>query len=158
MTFHLYCANHVTILNLGKPPETCYYHMQYYIDRKDLLQCSSYGPLNLLFIDSKILPSILTGRVQKYVKTLIKPNQTGFISGYQGINNVRRALNLQLMMTRAIQLSMLLSLDAERSSTANWMFLEYTVLLSKLALLRHSEKWLNFIYKKPQSNVRVNRL
>lgn len=84
-------------------------------DGKDPPQCSSCQPLNLLCIDYKVLTSISAARVQKYIKTLIKPDQTGFISGHQGINNVRRALNLQLMMTRYIQLSMLHGLDAEKN-------------------------------------------
>lgn len=75
------------------------------------------SPISLLCVDYKILTSILVTRVQKHIKTLIKPDQTGFISGRQGINNVRRTLNFQLIMAQDKEPSMLLSLDAEKVLT-----------------------------------------
>lgn len=58
--------------------------------------------------------SIIATRIQKFIKKLIKLDQTGFISGCQGTNNMRRALNLQSIEARDGQPLMLLRLDAEK--------------------------------------------
>lgn len=74
------------------------------------------------------MTSILATRVQKYIRKLIKPDQTGFISGRQGTHNIRRALNLQSLMAKGTQTSMLLSLDAEKAfDWVDWQFLEQTL-------------------------------
>lgn len=53
--------------------------------------------------------------MQHYIKELMKSDQTGFISGRQGTNNVRKALNLQSIAAKDKQPSMILSLDAEKA-------------------------------------------
>lgn len=54
-------------------------------------------------------------RIQKHVKKLIKPDQTGFFNGRYTINNIRRALHLQQIGEDSKTPSMLLSLDAEKA-------------------------------------------
>ena len=46
---------------------------------------------------------------------LVKPDQTGFLNNRQGVDNVRRALNLQSIAAKRNTPSMLLSLDAEKA-------------------------------------------
>lgn len=46
---------------------------------------------------------------------MINSDQAQLISGCQGINNVSRAFNLQSIVARDQQPSMLLSLDAEKA-------------------------------------------
>lgn len=66
-------------------------------DNKDPTLCTSYRPISFLCVDLKILTSILANRIQKYIRKLIKPDQTGFINNSQGVDNVRKALNLQTL-------------------------------------------------------------
>lgn len=44
-------------------------------------KCASYRPISLLGNDVKILGSIMANGMQLYLKKLIKPAQTGFITG-----------------------------------------------------------------------------
>lgn len=91
------CKLYNYVLNSGNPLESWSEAIitVLYKDEKDPLQCSSYRPISLLCVDYKILTSILATRIQKYIKKLINPDQTGFISGRHGENNIRRVLNLQ---------------------------------------------------------------
>lgn len=45
----------------------------------------------------------------------MKPDQTDFIINQQGVDNVRKALNLQEIITKNDTPSLLLSLDAEKA-------------------------------------------
>lgn len=78
-----------------------------------VLQKEAKDPI--LYVDYKILSSILATRTQNNLKKLIKPDQTGFIIGHQGTNNTREALNLQSIAARDTTSSMLLSRDAEKA-------------------------------------------
>ncbi len=76
----------------------------------------------------KNLTSLLASRIQKHIKKLIKPDQTGFINGRYSINNIRRALNLQQIGKDSKTPSMLLILDAEKAfDRVDWGFLEQTL-------------------------------
>ena len=95
---------------------------------KDPLECGAYRPISLLESDVKILSSILANRMLKYLRNLINPDQTGFIPGRQGANNIRRVLNLQSVARDSACPSMLLSLDAEKAfDRVDWSYLNYTM-------------------------------
>lgn len=49
------------------------------------------------------------------INKLVKPDQTDFIINQQGVDNVRKALNLQEIITKNDTPSLLLSLDAEKA-------------------------------------------
>ena len=103
------CRVYNDVLNTGDPPQSWSEAIITVLHKegKDPLQCTSYRPISLLCVDYKILTSILATRVQHHLKKLIKADQTGFISGRQGTNNVRRALNLQSIAAKDKQPSML---------------------------------------------------
>ncbi|KAF7655318.1 hypothetical protein LDENG_00057550, partial [Lucifuga dentata] len=101
---------------------------------KNPLECGSYQPISLLGNDAKILSSILSNRMQRFLVKLINPDQTGFIPGHQGANNIRRALNLQSVARNSTYSTMFLSLDAEKAF----------------------DRWINTLNKDPISRVRVN--
>ena len=107
-------------------------------------------------VDFKILTSIIANRIQKYIRKLIKPDQMGFINNRQGIDNVRRALNLQSLAAKRDTPSMLLSLDAEKAfDRVDWTFLEQT--LNAMGFNNTFVKWIKIFYKNPKSRVRINR-
>lgn len=145
------------VLNSGNPPESWSEAIisVLYKDGKDPLQCSSYRPISLLCVDYKILTSILATRIQKNIKKLIKPDQTGFISGRHGTNNIRRALNLKSLMAKGTYPSMLLSLDAEKAfDRVDWQFLEYTLI--EMGFGEKFTDWFRLLYRNPKSKIRVN--
>ncbi|KAM7369499.1 hypothetical protein PAMP_000739 [Pampus punctatissimus] len=124
-------------------------------DNKDPTLCTSYRPISLLGVDLKILTSIIANRIQKYIRKLIKPDQTGFINNRQGTDNVRRALNLQSLAAKRGIPSMFLSLDAEKAfDRVDWTFLEQT--LSRMGFNDVFVRWIKTFYKSPRSRIRVN--
>lgn len=126
-----------------------------YKDGKDPTLCSSYRPISLLFVDLKILTAIIANRMQKYMRKLVKPDQTGFIASRQGTDNVRRALNLQIVAQKRNTPSMLLSLDAEKAfDWVDWGFLQQA--LRHMGFNEMFIKWVQTFYKNPKSRVRVN--
>ena len=84
-------------------------------ENKDPTQWMSYRPMSLLCVYLKILTWIIAKRIQKHINKLVKPDQTGFINNRQGVDNVRRALNLQSIAAKWDTPSMLLSLDADKA-------------------------------------------
>lgn len=99
-----------------------------YKEGKDPKNCASYRPISLLKNDAKILGAILMNRMRKYTNKLIDPDRTGFLSGRQGSNNIRRALNIQSATKKDIHPSMFLSLDAEKAfDMVDWEYLNYTM-------------------------------
>lgn len=151
------CKVYNYTLNSGDPPKSWSEAIIAVLQKegKDPVQCTSYRPISLLCVDYKILTSILATRIQNYIKKLIKPDQTGFIIGRHGTNNIRRALNLQSIAARNRTPSMLLSLDAEKAfDRVDWLFLEQTLL--EMGFGETLATWINTLYKNPKSKVRVN--
>lgn len=126
-----------------------------YKEGKDATLCEGYRPISLLCTDLILLTSILAKRIQKHIKKLIHPDQTGFIPNRHSANNIRRTLNVITQAKRSKHDSMLISFDAQKAfDTVNWKFL-YNTLLT-MGFHPQFVEWIKVIYSNPKSCVRVN--
>lgn len=66
------------ILKPGKPPA----------------ECSSFRPISLMGVDTKILCKVLAKRLDPFISHLVHNDQNGFVPKRQGFHNIRRVLNI----------------------------------------------------------------
>ncbi len=82
---------------------------------KDPVLPTSYRPISLINVDTKIICKAISKRIEKITPLIIHYDQTGFIKGRHSFTNTRRLLNLiDYSCNRNLQIT-ILSLDAEKS-------------------------------------------
>lgn len=117
--------------------------------------CSSYRPISLLNLDFKILSKILALRLEKILPTIINNDQTGFITGRNSCNNVRRLLNIIQLCQQNNLKGMVVSLDAEKAfDRIEWDFLFFT--LKEFDLGKDFIEWVKLLYHNPVGAVITN--
>lgn len=106
-----------TALKEGRLPPSCNEAIISVIPKegKDAEYCNNYRPISMLNVDYNIYTSIIARRDQNFMTELIDEDQTGFTTGRQTLDNIRRTLqivnSIQMKETKAI----LLSLDGEKA-------------------------------------------
>ena len=117
------------------------------------LEMSSYRPISLLQMETKILSKVLANRLCKYLASLIHPDQTGFVP-VQHINfNLRRLFNI--IYQKQNEESVVIALDAEKA----FDHIEWGYLLTSLKYFGFGHgliKWIEVIYAHPQASIITN--
>ena len=117
--------------------------------------CESYRPISILNVDYKIFTSIISKRFENFMSDLIDEDQSGFITGRQTQDNIRRILHIIDQIQRQGLRAVLVSLDAEKAfDCVNWRFL-YQV-LGKLGIHEQIIKCIRGLYQEPTARIKIN--
>ncbi len=124
---------------------------------KDPQECGSYRPISLLCCDAKLLTKLLAIRVNDIIKSIIHPDQVGFVKGRKSSDNLRRLLHI-MWNAKDLPFSVAaLSLDAEKAfDRVGWDYLNYT--LKTFGFGKWFRDIIKLIYKHSKSMVTTNGL
>ena len=116
--------------------------------------CSSYRPISLMGVDTKILCKVLAKRLDPHIPFLVHSDQNGFVQTRQGFHNIRRVLNIIHSKNNARDTA-LLSLDARQAfDRIEWHYLFN--LLPRYGLGGKFLKWIELLYTNPTARVMTN--
>ena len=122
---------------------------------KDLRHLKNWRPLSLLNTDYKILAKTFATRLQKVIGKLVKPDQTGCISGRYIGENIRTMLDLIEYTTSHDISGLMVLIDFEKAfDSMSWDYLFKT--LQKFNFGESFVKWIKLLYSEPTMCVTNN--
>lgn len=122
---------------------------------KDADICTSYRPISLMNVDTKILAKALARRLEKVLPTIISKEQTGFIKGRQLYYNVRTLLNIIYSKETRATPEVVIAIDAEKAfDRVEWNYL--FAVLAKFGFGESFISWLRLLYTLPCASITTN--
>lgn len=113
---------------------------------KDPTLPSSYWPISLINVDTKIIAKALALRLEKVIPSIIHPDQTGFVKGRLASNTTRRLLNIMYHSTIQKNNTTIVTLDTEKAFDSQL----------EIPILHIRQVWLGvFIHKLGQTIVHL---
>jgi hypothetical protein len=103
----------------------------------------------------KILAKALAGRLQTFLPSIIRPNQTGFVEGKSILDNVFMAQDSLSWAEESNQDLVLLLLDFEKAfDRIDWNFLFSA--MDHIGFSNTWIKWVRTLYREASSAIKVN--
>ncbi len=122
---------------------------------RDPTNVSSYRPVSLLPLETKLFSKILANRLNSHISRIIHPDQTGFIPDRHIYFNMRRLFNILYSPLRNMEDSVIISLDAEKAfDQVEWPYM--LSVLVRFGLGNSFIKWIKILYKEPTASVITN--